>query len=124
MACIMTAPENSSCSNIESYIERMHKCSAAQWEKRLESKDRDYLRTKLNKSKAGVVNTGSSKGFEPFEFSRRRHRHRRPATKANSCASMIRILKTDDNESFIVGRTPSAEACGDLGDLSSQLYLR
>ena len=65
--------------------------------------------TKLIKCKAGVVNTGSSKGFEPFEFSRR-HR-RRPVTKANSCPSnMMLILKTDDNvESFMVARTPSAE---------------
>ena len=50
----------------ESYIERMHKCSGAQWEKRLESKHRDYHRTKLNNSKAGVVNTGSAQGFEGF----------------------------------------------------------
>ena len=49
-----------------SYIERMHKCSGAQWEKRLESKPRDYHRTKLNNSKAGVVNTGSAQGFEGF----------------------------------------------------------
>ena len=117
MACIMTAPEQNSNNNLESYIERMHKCSAAQWEKRLESKDRDYLRTKLNKNKAGVVNTGSSKGFEPFKFSRRQHR--RPVTKANSCSenSMMLILKTGDNESFKVARIPSAGACGDFGDL-------
>ena len=114
--CIMTALSENSNNHIDSYIERMHKCSAAQWEKRLESKDRDYHRTKLNKSKAGVVNTGSSKGFEPFEFSRRHHR--RPVTKSNSCSSMMLTLKTGDNECFKVARTPSAGACGDLpGDL-------
>ena len=96
MACIMTAPENSINNNdIESYIERMHKCSAAQWEKRLESKNRDYHRTKLNKSQAGVVNTGSSKGFEPFEFSRRRSHRRRPM-KAKSCASKMMLSLIED----------------------------
>ena len=81
--------------NESSYIERMHKCSAAQWERRLELKDRDYHRTKLNNCKAGVVNTGSSNGFEPFKFSRRR----RTVTKANSCASMMmHILTSDDKE--------------------------
>ena len=74
------------CNCNESYIERMHKCSAAQWEKRLELKDRDFHRIKLNKCKAGVVNTGSSNGFEPFEFSRRR----RTPTKAQS-HSTIRL---------------------------------
>ena len=55
--------------NESSYIERMHKCSGAQWEKRLESKHRDFHRKKLNNSKAGVVNTGSSQGFEGFSRS-------------------------------------------------------
>ena len=84
---------NRNCNEI-SYFERMHKCSAAQWEKRLELKDRDYHRIKLNKCKAGVVNTGSSNGFEPFEFSRRRL----TPTKAHSCASMMHILTSDDKD--------------------------
>ena len=50
----------------ETYTERMHKCSAAEWEKRLESKYRDYHTKKLNNNKAGVVNPGSSRGFEGF----------------------------------------------------------
>ena len=57
-------------SNDDSYFERMHKCSAAQWEKRLECKHRDYHREKMNNNTAGVLHTGSSRGFEGF--SRRR----------------------------------------------------
>ena len=73
--------------DIDSYIEKMHKCSAAQWEKRLESKDRDYHWRNMNKSKAGVVQTfASSQAFEPIEFSPRRHR---PVTKSKSCSAHI-----------------------------------
>ena len=53
--------ESCQCFDNESYIERMHKCSAAQWDKRrLESR----RRKKLNESEAGVLNTGISSGAD------------------------------------------------------------
>ena len=89
---------DSSTDDFESYIEKMHKCSAAQWEKKLESKDRDFHRQKLNKSKAGVVSTGSSQGYEPFQFSRR-SRYQLVTTRRVPSKSKSSNITDDDTES-------------------------
>ena len=112
--CKQTLGRHDSTDDFESYIEKMHKCSAAQWEKRLEAKDRDFHRQKLNKSKAGVVNTGSSQGYEPFQFSRRMSRYqlttRRVPSKSNSSNTTdddAESRRLEDLQSDLVSKSDS-----------------
>ena len=104
--------------NDESYTERMYKCSAAQWEERLASKCRDYHQKKLNNSKAGVVNTGSSRGFEGF--SRRLPEIIRTTSDQNrsllmkTTESRIKDLESSDllskSDSYIIASSSASDA--------------